>query len=527
MSDGWQDIRHRSLINFLVINPSGTVFWKCVDASEHVKDAKLLFRLLDEVVEEVGEELVVQVITDNASNYRATGQMLMEKRKHLYWTPCAAHCLDLMREKIGELPQHKNALIKAKKVSNYIYNHSLVLSLMRQFTNRELIRPATTRFAIAYLTLQSIYQVRQPLEGMFTSEKWTNSNYANKADGKEIRRIILRDNNFWPSLIYAIKTTKPLVEVLRLVDGEKEPAMGFLYNVMDEAKEKIAKNLGGEEKDYKEIWDLIDKKWEIQMHRDLHAAAYFLNPRCHYAPGFSTHVEIKRGLLDCLAKLIPNIDEMEKADVQCSAFHAQQGFFGLTQAKNTLYKRSPVEWWTQYGDGTPELQKFAIKVLGLTCSSSGCERNWSAFNQVQTKRRNRLTTARMNALVYILYNKKLKDRHLKLKSLGNDEDNLLIDELPSDDEWLVGEDEYGPNISLDDINVDVFEGEGPSQATQAQPIESSSKNSKKASAQGSNKGKGKMRLINEDEEDWEDFDEDSDNGNDEDIDNDSLDEFIL
>ncbi|XP_019179561.1 PREDICTED: uncharacterized protein LOC109174772 [Ipomoea nil] len=186
MSDGWQDIRYRSLINFLVNNPSGTVFLKCVDASEHVKDAKLLFRLLDEVVEEVGEELVVQVITDNASNYRAAGQMLMEKRKHLYWTPCVAHCLDLMLEKIGELPQDKNALIKAKKVSNYIHNHSWVLSLMRQFTNRELIRPAATRFATAYLTLQSIYQVRQPLEAMFTSEKWTNSNYTTKLMGRKL-----------------------------------------------------------------------------------------------------------------------------------------------------------------------------------------------------------------------------------------------------------------------------------------------------------------------------------------------------
>ncbi|XP_031131697.1 uncharacterized protein LOC116033083 [Ipomoea triloba] len=378
---------------------------------------------------------------------------------------------------------------------------------MRQFTNRELIRPAATRFATAYLTLQSIYQVRQPLEAMFTSEKWTNSSYASKADGKEVRKIILKDNNFWPSSIYAIKTTKPLVEVLRLVDRDKEPAMGFLYNAMDEAKEKIAKNLGGEEKDYKEIWEIIDAKWDFQMHRHLHAAAYYLNPRCHYSPDFSTHPEIKLGLFHCLDKLIPNRDDMDKADLQCSAFHSREGFFGLSQAKSTVHKRTPIEWWTQYGDGTPELQKFAIKVLGLTCSSSGCERNWSAFNQVHTKRRNRLTTTRMNALVYILYNKKLKDKHLKLKSLANGEDSLLIDELPSDDEWLVGENgEDDPHPSVDDFDVDVFEGE-PSQATKS--IASLSKN---ASASAS-KGKEKLRLIDEDEEEWEDIDHHGGSGN--------------
>ena len=63
-------------------------------------------------------------------------------------------------------------------------------------------------------------------------------------------------------MVDAIKTTQPLVKMLRLVDADKEPAMGFLYNAMDLAKEKIAHNLGGEEKDYKEIWDRIDDKWE-------------------------------------------------------------------------------------------------------------------------------------------------------------------------------------------------------------------------------------------------------------------------
>ncbi|PON53148.1 Ribonuclease H-like domain containing protein, partial [Trema orientale] len=253
MSDGWKDGRQRNLINFLVNNPSGTVFLKSVDASEYIKDAKLIFKLLDDVIAEVGEHLVVQVITDNASNYKAAGEMLMEKRKHLYWTPCAAHCIDLMLERIGELPQHKNALLKARKVANYIYNHSWLLALMRKFTKREIIRPAVTRFATTFLTLQSMHQVRQPLEAMFTSEEWIGCAFANKSEGKAVRKIILKDKTFWPSVVYAIKTTKPLVEVLRLVDAEKEPAMGYLYNAMDVAKEKIANNLGGEEKDYKEI----------------------------------------------------------------------------------------------------------------------------------------------------------------------------------------------------------------------------------------------------------------------------------
>lgn len=69
-----------------------------------VKDAQMLFRILDDIVDEVGEDFVVQVVTDNASNYKAIRKLLMEKRKYLYWTPCVAHYIDLTLEKIGELP---------------------------------------------------------------------------------------------------------------------------------------------------------------------------------------------------------------------------------------------------------------------------------------------------------------------------------------------------------------------------------------------------------------------------------------
>ncbi|VFQ71136.1 unnamed protein product [Cuscuta campestris] len=73
MSDGWSDTRNRGLINILVNNQFGTIFLRSVDASDKVKDADYLFQLLDGIVEEIGEEIVVQVVTDNASAYKAAG----------------------------------------------------------------------------------------------------------------------------------------------------------------------------------------------------------------------------------------------------------------------------------------------------------------------------------------------------------------------------------------------------------------------------------------------------------------------
>ncbi|XP_028557258.1 uncharacterized protein LOC114581384 [Dendrobium catenatum] len=46
-------------------------------------------------------------------------------------------------------------------------------------------------------------------------------------------------------------------------------------------------------------------------------------------------------------------------------FGIGRDFFGLQAAKSTIVKWPPVELWIQFGDSTPELQSFAVRVLGL------------------------------------------------------------------------------------------------------------------------------------------------------------------
>jgi hypothetical protein len=40
-------------------------------------------------------------------------------------------------------------------------------------------------------------------------------------------------------------------------------------------------------------------------------------------------------------------------------------------------------WWRLYGTDTSGLQRMAVRILSLTSSSSGCERNWSIFEMVR------------------------------------------------------------------------------------------------------------------------------------------------
>ncbi|CAN1791567.1 hypothetical protein LINPERHAP1_LOCUS19374 [Linum perenne] len=148
MSDGWTDRKRRSICNFLVNSPKGTVFIESLDTSHYSKNTQKAFEMLDEVVEKVGEENVLQIITDNASTYKAVGAKLMEKRQHLFWTPCAAHCLDSMLEDLEKkFPVHKTTIAKGKTITNYIYGRAMLISMLKEFTKGgELIRGLVTKF---------------------------------------------------------------------------------------------------------------------------------------------------------------------------------------------------------------------------------------------------------------------------------------------------------------------------------------------------------------------------------------------
>ncbi|XP_039006462.1 uncharacterized protein LOC120134051 [Hibiscus syriacus] len=127
LSDGWRDSVVQKDINFMVNSPKGSVIVKSLDVSDVSKDVDLLFHVLDKMVEEVGEENVVRVVTDNASSYVKAGKLLEAKRPHLYWTPCVAHCLDLMLEDISKhIPRVKNALKNSIYSNGYIYIVMLV-----------------------------------------------------------------------------------------------------------------------------------------------------------------------------------------------------------------------------------------------------------------------------------------------------------------------------------------------------------------------------------------------------------------
>ncbi|XP_058740863.1 uncharacterized protein LOC131613188 [Vicia villosa] len=106
--------------NELEYTKMGTMFVKGVDASNYAKTRDKLAELLDTFDEEIGDKNVVQLITNNGSNYVMAGKILTLNRPNMFWTPCVAQCidlmLDLMLEDIRKIPRvHKKWSDKSSK----------------------------------------------------------------------------------------------------------------------------------------------------------------------------------------------------------------------------------------------------------------------------------------------------------------------------------------------------------------------------------------------------------------------------
>lgn len=72
--------------------------------------------------------------------------------------------------------------------------------------------------------------------------------------------------SFWKNVINALKLTGPLLKVLRLVDGEKKLPIRYIYTAMDRENGAISKSFNLKEEKYEKAFQIIDKRWECQLH---------------------------------------------------------------------------------------------------------------------------------------------------------------------------------------------------------------------------------------------------------------------
>ncbi|KAK4260461.1 hypothetical protein QN277_003567 [Acacia crassicarpa] len=450
LCDRWSDGRTRSLVVFSIACLKRTLFLKLVDVSGHEDDATYLFELMESVVLEVGLENVVQVITNTAANYVYAGRHLMAKYSSLFWSPCAAYCIDMMLEDIGRQDWVGTVLEEAKTITQYIYSHEGILNMMRKFTGgRELIRPRINRFFANFLSLRSIVVQEDNLKNMFSHTEWSSSIYSRRPDAQAIKSLLFLDR-FWKYAHEAVSVSEPLIKILRMVDGDM-PAMGYIYEGIERAKAVIKSYYKAIEEKYKPIWDIIDKRWNMQLHSLLHVAAAFLNPSILYCPNFKIDFRMRNGFQEVMLKMATTDKDKIEITKEHPIYINAQGALGTDFAILGRTLNTPGDWWAGYGYEIPTLQKAAIRILSQPCSSHWCNWNWSTLESIHNKKRNSMELEKLTDLVFVQCN-------LWLQSISQRREAkcrpIIYDEIDVSGEWFTEMESSGPLLDdswLDDL----------------------------------------------------------------------------
>ncbi|XP_020988179.1 uncharacterized protein LOC110276029 [Arachis duranensis] len=262
-------------------------FVKSIDASSMVKNASSLCDLFSEVIEWIGPDNIVHVVTDNARNYVAAD--------------------------ISSMPHISNLATRASKITVFMYNHTMFLSWLRQRTDwREIVRPGATHFSSIFLTLMSIFERKSDLQSLVVDTHFTGHKLGRNANGRAVSAIIL-DNKFWDDCFTACQIVSPLIKLLRLVDADDKPSLEIVYEGMLRSENGIKEMFKHRKTAYQPYTEIINSRWDKHLKKSLHAVAYFLNPACFFSKNYREAPDDMRALLDLVTLhcKVNNLDSVE------------------------------------------------------------------------------------------------------------------------------------------------------------------------------------------------------------------------
>jgi hypothetical protein len=170
---------------------------------------------------------------------------------------------------------------------------------------------------------------------MVTSREWVSSAYAKYSKGKKFVESVL-DSLFLEECAIIMRMSEPLVRVLRMVDGDDRPSMGYLYDDIHHAKEEMLRRFQKRKAKVKPFIDIINNRWDGQLYRNLYAVAFWLNPQFQYdANIMDKHMSIISGLLDVLEKYAHgNLPLQSKITSEMKLFRNAKHDFGRASAIN-------------------------------------------------------------------------------------------------------------------------------------------------------------------------------------------------
>ena len=210
------DAQRRRIINFIAVCESGPMFLKAINCEGEYKDKYFISNLLLEIIHAVGPQNVVQVITNNAPICRSAGMLVQGRYKHIFWTPCVVHTLNLALKNICA-PKNTEANGRVYEECNwisiiagdcvgikiFIMNHNMRLDMFNDHVNLKMLSIAETRFASTIVMLKRFKVLKRGLQNMVISNRWS-SYREDDVEKTAFEKEKMLDDLWWDKIDYIL-----------------------------------------------------------------------------------------------------------------------------------------------------------------------------------------------------------------------------------------------------------------------------------------------------------------------------------
>ena len=156
-----------------------------------------------------------------------------------------------------------------------------------------------------------------------------------------------------------------------------------------------------------DLWPKLNARYNRQL-SELYTLAFWLLPRNVQTTRFNQSANEQDQVVHCLQRFIKPDDYLLTTKSFLEYYNRLGNF--IEGGISWSFTDGAKVFWSFHLDRVPVLAGLALRVLNTIANSVPCERSFSAMNWVHTPTRSRLTSERVDKLLFIQLNRRVLHR---------------------------------------------------------------------------------------------------------------------
>ena len=270
----------------------------------------------------------------------------------------------------------------------------------RYGSSRSFIFPAETRFGGKLLQLKRFLSMRDALQQLVESEEYARFDFEGDVFAERVA-----DGDVFRKVTRITRAAGPMLLLLRLADSSSS-SLSKLKGTVDYISSLMIDNGNHTLEDQISV-AFHNRAPELEC--DVSNAAYVLDPQFVSKSRNNSDASVMKSFWKVSREVLRVKDDTKWRKVrqdmvgELANFRMCSGGFAMED-----YGVDTCAFWTVAGCHAPNLRKIALCLTPLPCSSGAAERNWQEVKLTMTKKRNRLSRAKVEKMMFVRRFEKLK-----------------------------------------------------------------------------------------------------------------------